>query len=34
MALVKRAAEELVGLMNEIVPILLEKGIPGLVRIC
>ena len=33
-AIVKRLAEELVGLMSEIVPILLERVIPGLARIC
>ncbi len=33
-ALVKRAAEELAGLMNEIVPILLEKGVLDFAKTC
>jgi hypothetical protein len=33
-ALVKRAAEELAGLMNETVPILLEKGVLDFAKTC
>jgi hypothetical protein len=33
-ALVKRVAEELAGLMNEIAPILLEKGMLGFAKTC
>jgi len=33
-AIVKRLAEELVGLMNEIVPILLEKEMLGFAKTC